>query len=410
MRYRRFPLELVVQFVVAMSLFRDRSMQEVLESLDLVLPDGAGNFISKSAITQARQNLGEKPLKELFYISGNSWNDADTRNSKWKGMSLFAMDGTTFKVPDSKINRKKFEAQKFASGNVSIYPQVRCVALMSLPNRIIIDASFGNYNINEMIYSARIADSIPNNSLTVFDKGFYAAGILKRLMSLGSNRHFVIPVKYGLVYVPISGDDNDSIVEMSISPQARKKNPDLPKTWRLRMIRAKEQNGKFDYIFTSLMDRQKFKAEELLSLYENRWQIETGFLDLKCHMAGKKIILRSFSYKTVIQEIWGNLIAYNLIRHETAKISTEYRASPRDISFTRTMHYVQDCLILNANRALHKRTGLSLLERRRRQIGRTINKRCLGRKCPRVVKARPKKYPERYVRDPRGSPRAKRSA
>lgn len=410
LRYRRFPLELVVQFVVAMSLFRDRSMQEVLESLDLVLPDGAGNFISKSAITQNRQKLGCEPVEALFHISSKSWNDSTSKEGKWKGLSLNAMDGTTFKTPDTPLNRYTYGAQRYASGKLASYPQVRCVALMSLPNRMILNASFGNYNQNEMLYAGKLADSIPDNSLTLFDKGFFAAGILKRLVSLGENRHFLIPAKYGLKYVTLHGDDNDSIVEMSVSQQARRKNPDLPKTWKMRMIRVKEENGRFDYVLTSLLNRRKYPAKELLALYEKRWQIEIGFLDLKVRMSGKSIVLRSCSDETVRQEIWSNFIAYNLVRYEAAKVAIEYKISPRDVCFTKILHLVQDCLITNASKSSIARGALDLMARRRRQLGRNANKRCPGRKCPRTVKAKPKKYAERWVREPRGSPRSKRSA
>jgi hypothetical protein len=390
-------------------------MQEVIETLDLVLPDGKGGFISKSAITQARQKLGEDPLKELFYISSSGWNSNASSSISWNGLSLYALDGSTFKTPDTTLNRSIFEAQKFASGKLSSYPQVRCVALMSLPSRIITDVSFGNYNINEMIYAKNVIEKIPDQSLTVLDKGFYSHGLLINLSQQGKNRHFIIPVKKNSVYKKIRGTIDDQIVEIDVSKPAKKNFDGLPEKWTARMIRVKKPRGNFMFLLTSLIDK-KYKAIEIESQYVQRWQIETGFMDIKSRMVDGTIIIRSMSPDTVRQEIWAILIAYNMIRHETVKAARISAASPRDIGFKRTLHFVQDDLFYQIAKTRSSRDELTLQSRRRRQLGKILNKRCPGRVCPRVIKARPRKFPERSVRlprprgSPRGSPRVKRSA
>jgi len=390
-------------------------MQEVIETLDLVLPDGNGGFISKSAITQARQKLGEEPLRALFDISSDDWNSKTSESNKWKGLSLYAIDGTTFKIPDTKLNRTTYEAQRYASGKTASYPQVRCVALMSLPSRIITEASFGNYNTNEMIYTNDIIEKIPNQSLTLLDKGFNSHGLLINLAQGGKNRHFIMPVKSGTVYKRVSGTINDQIIEIDVSKPARKKFKGLPEKWIVRMIRVKKPRGNFVYLLTTLIGK-RYDASDIELLYSQRWQIETGFMDIKSRMVDGDIIIRSMHPMTVRQEIWAMLIAYNMIRYETVKAANKVVASPRDIGFKRTLHFVQDDLFHEVAKNRSSRDESTLQARRRRQLGKILNKRCPGRICPRVIKARPRKYPERSVRvsrprsSPRGSPLAKRSA
>ena len=65
-RRRRLPAEQVVWLVIALAMYRHWSISEVLDSLDLALPNEAAPFVSKSAAAQARQRIGEAPLAWLF--------------------------------------------------------------------------------------------------------------------------------------------------------------------------------------------------------------------------------------------------------------------------------------------------------------------------------------------------------
>ena len=71
-----------------------------------------------------------------------------------------------------------FGAQSYASGKVASYPQVRAVSLMALPTRLVADAAFGEYDRNEMLYAQELIERIPDQSITVFDKGFFSASLL----------------------------------------------------------------------------------------------------------------------------------------------------------------------------------------------------------------------------------------
>src|ERR1700685_2325505 len=57
-RNRRRPGGAVACVVVAFALYRHQSISEVLDDLDLALPDAQVPFVTKSAIAQARQRLG----------------------------------------------------------------------------------------------------------------------------------------------------------------------------------------------------------------------------------------------------------------------------------------------------------------------------------------------------------------
>lgn len=72
LRRRRLPAQQVVWLVIAMALFRNRSIAEVVDKLDLALP-GSSPTVARSAIPQARARLGAEPLEWLFSRCAQEW-------------------------------------------------------------------------------------------------------------------------------------------------------------------------------------------------------------------------------------------------------------------------------------------------------------------------------------------------
>ena len=141
-RQRRLPAEQVVWLVVALALYRHQSISEVVDDLDLALPNTQVPFVSKSAVAQARQRLGSEPLRVLFEISARAWSEQDRKQYLFKGLTLFAMDGTTLKSADTPELREHFGEQVYPSGRISSYPQVRGVTLTAVPTHLVRDAKF----------------------------------------------------------------------------------------------------------------------------------------------------------------------------------------------------------------------------------------------------------------------------
>jgi hypothetical protein len=396
-RHRRLPAEQVVWLVVALAIYRHQSIAEVLDDLDLALPDSKSPFVSKSAIAQARQRVGAEPLRELFALSAQSWCEQDAKTYRLKGLSLFAMDGTTLKVADTAEHREHFGAQNYPSGRVSSYPQVRGVTLTAVSTHLVRDAAFGPYGINEMLYAKELLSSIPDDSLTAFDKGFLAAEILCRLTQNGKNRHFVIPAKANTKWEVVDGNASDALVRMRVSPQARQKCPELPEFWEARLVVVLDQSARKHVLLTSLLDRQRYKTADIAAYYTRRWQIETSFREIKQTMLGVALTLRSRTIEGVYQEIWGTLTAYNLIRLEIAKAALSVKCEPTEVSFIRAFHTFQYELHWAAvTRAQGKLPAL--LVRLRQRLVMLLNEKRPDRHVERTVKALPSRYTVRVLK------------
>src|SRR5206468_9525265 len=99
-RRRNLPAEHVVWLVIGMGLFHDRSIAQVVRHLDLVLPErrGARGRITNAAIVQARDQLGAAPLAALFAQTATVWATAAADTTRWRGLAIYGLDGTTLRV------------------------------------------------------------------------------------------------------------------------------------------------------------------------------------------------------------------------------------------------------------------------------------------------------------------------
>lgn len=143
--------------------------------------------------------------------------------------------------------------------------ELRAVTLTAIPTHLVADINFGCYDTNEMVYAKSLLPQIPDDSLTVFDKGFLAAEILCGLTMSGRNRHFLIPAKSNTCWEVTAGTADDAMVRMRVSQQARKKCPTLPEFWNVRAIRAIDARGRERVLLTSLADRRRFKPVDIVA-------------------------------------------------------------------------------------------------------------------------------------------------
>jgi hypothetical protein len=404
-RHRRLPAEQVVWLVIALALYRHHSVRQVLAELDLALPDMQDTCVTDSAATQARQRLGESPLAWLFSTSAVQWQQQDAHRYDFNGLRLLAVDGTSLKLADSEENREHFNAPRFANDAVASHPHSRLVSLCVVDTQLMLAARFGTYRQAEIGYALDLLKDVPDHSLTVFDRAFLAAELLCNLVKSGTERHFLVRAKSNTRWTVIEGTAKDAIVEMKVSPAARKKDPTLPLFWRVRAVLVDGPEGKPVYLLTSLIDRKRFTAADLQHCYKRRWQIETSYLEIKQTMLGMALSLRSMSVEGSRQEIWGMLIAYNLVRLEMARTAEEAKCKPNSISFVFALATFQFEMTHAA--VLHAQGNLpGVLKRMRKRMITELNIYRPDRKFARVTKAKAQRYPERRVRIPKAKPEA----
>ena len=346
-RRRRLPAERTVWLMLGMALMRDLPITEVARQLEVALPGQDGSrTVAPSALTQARARLGAEPMEWLFLRSAEAWAGASADGDRWRGLALYGVDGTTLRVADSAENRAHFGGQdsgRHRGGReerTSGYPLLRLVALMALRSHELAAATFGPYRVGECSYAQSLWGSVPDHSLVLLDRNYVQASVLVPLMTSGVERHWMTRAKSTTKFRRIRRlGAGDELVEFEVSRAARRKDPSLPTHFDARAIRYQHKGYRPQLLLTSLVDPERYPAAELRTLYHERWEIELGFGEIKTDMLERLETLRSKSPAAVAQELWGVLIAYNLVRLEMKRIANEFGVVPTRISFVAALRY-----------------------------------------------------------------------
>lgn len=397
-RKRRLPADQVCWLVVGMALFRNLSIEEVVRQLDLALPSADGAEVVGSAIAQARAKLGPDPLRWLFERTGGLWGHRGAEEWKWEGLRLYGLDGTTVRVPDSEENRSRFGPTDAGdSRGLSGYPLARVVTLMALRSHLLIGARLGPYARDERSYAQELWSEIPNDSVTVVDRHFLSAGVLIPLARDGRNRHWLTRAKSNTRWTSVKKlGPGDELVEMEISWAAHQLDESLTRgsAWPMRAIRYQRPGFRPQTLLTSLTDAAKYPAAEIAELYHERWELELGFDEVKTEMLEREESIRSRKPAGVEQELWGLLLAYNLVRLEMQHVAREARVTPSRISFIAALRLVRTTLlglVFASPGVIPKR-----LKQLRADIGHfVLPERRPHRHYPRAVKLKMSNYPRK---------------
>lgn len=387
-RRRRLPADQVVWLVICMALFRNESIERIVDMLGLALPDREDTKVAKSAVTQARQRLGDEPLAQLFEMTGKTWARRSAEASRWRGLALYGWDGTTMYVPDSAENRAEFGGQKAGAGRgESGYPQVRVVAMMALRSHILSAFRFAPYSHGEVTVARDLWLEMPENSLAIVDRNFLVKRDLIALERSG-NRHWLSRTKSNTRWAVVEklGKD-DFLVELEVQGAG------LPNTWPIRAIRYKRRGHAVSTLLTSLVDAERYPASEIIALYHERWELELGYDEIKTHLLERQEAIRSRSPEGVRQELWGIALAYNLVRLEMERIADEVGVPPTRISFTHSLALIREEIGRMGGALFAPGTIPSRLQDLRRNLKRLLlPERRTHRVFPRAVKIKMSSY------------------
>jgi hypothetical protein len=168
----------------------------------------------------------------------------------------------------------------------------------------------------------------------------------------------------------------------------------LPEEMEIRIIRAKgpDRNGvqQTRYVVTTLLDPERYPADEVASIYIHRWEIELRFRDIKTTMGME--LLRTKTPEMVRKEVLMHMIVYNAIRLLMIKAANVFGVSHRRISFKGVVQVLGEggatFVGLVGKPRLEACAKGKLLER----IAERVVRERPGRNEPRKKKRRPKSY------------------
>lgn len=343
-RERLLPAHVVVYYVLSLSLLMNVETREVLRCLLeglKWLSGGLGIKVAgKSGISQARSRLGWKPLKALYDSIVHPVGSRSTKGTFYKNWKLVSLDGTTFDVPDTAENLKAFKRPKGGRGK-SAFPQIRAVSLVENGTHVLFGANMGGYRISEKELAIVSLNSLESGMLCLADRGYPSFELWTQALATGADLLWRVPKQWNLPRLEIL-PDGSCISE--IRPY-KKKHKGKGGALRVRVIEYKlsgagSENETYRLI-TSIMDYVTAPATELAALYQERWEIEISLDELKTHLRGNKIVLRSKTPDLIRQEFYGLMLTHFAIRSLMHEASVREDIDPDRLSFIHTVRVVR---------------------------------------------------------------------
>jgi hypothetical protein len=299
-RHRKLPYSAVVLLLIAMTLYAECSIQDVLKRvarpLRFIWRDPDEPMVRDSAFTYRRYALGARPLQALFHDVCRPLATPDTPGAFRFGLRVMAIDGTVEDVPNTPDNERAFGRSQ--GRGPSGFVQVRCVYLAECGTHAVVDAGFWPCATSEWTGAWRMLRSVDEGMLVLLDRLFYAYDDVRAIRD--RRAQVLVRLKAGIRVEPVRALRDGSRLARIQPPlrgagdQARRaagehllvrvityryENPDTPGTF----VTAR--------LLTTLLDPKLAPALELVSCYHERWEIELIIDELDTHqrLAGRPL-------------------------------------------------------------------------------------------------------------------------
>jgi hypothetical protein len=306
--------------------------QELWAPVAADLPEVACAAPDHSAFTHAR---GRLPGAVMHTLAADAVRDTADLADRWRGFRLRALDGTTLSMPRQAALFTHFGAHRARSTTVR-YPLARFCSLLAIGVSMIVDYRFGPFTLSEEAMARPLLDALGPGDLLLADRLFSGSPTLARLAARGTD--FLMRKNARLIVerLPVVKrlGKYDFITDLPVSKKARKLDPMLPETVRVRLFLAtwKTPSGETitEWFVTSLADARKFKKKTLAKLYHERWRIETSYLEFKQTFHAD--VLRSKTVANVEKEFAAHVLAYQLVRRLMAAAARKHHVKATEIS------------------------------------------------------------------------------
>ena len=357
------------------------------------------------AYCKARARLPEEALARLTRATGRDLMDQADGQWLWKGRRVQVVDGTALSMPDTPENAKEYPKQRNLPPGVG-FPLLRLVVVFSLAVGTALDAAMGplrGKKTGEVSLFRALRGVLEAGDVLLADRLYATFWDVARAVAAGVDVVMRLHASRAAVWFGGRGHGTGNRrVWWRKPPRPEWMSPAdydaLPEWLRLRAVRVDVRQRGFRtrqfVVVTTLTDAAAYTGEDIAELYRRRWQAELYLRSLKTTL--QMDILRGQTPAVVRNEVWGHLLAYNVIRTVMAQGAATAGVRPDQLSFAGALQTVNAFLPhLRTARTLDEAAalwGALVVAVAYHRVGNRPD-----RIEPRAVKRRPKHYPKLAV-------------
>jgi hypothetical protein len=344
-RQRDLPAHVVVYYVIALALYMHSSYREVLRCLLegvqwLLDPSATVKVAGKSGISQARTRLGWEPVRRLHDDVVKPIAVRATRGAWYRQWRLVSLDGSTLDVADEAANDEAF-GRPGASRGSSAYPQIRFVSLVENGTHVLFGSQMAGYGTSEVALAKAVLAGLQPGMLCLADRLFFGFQLWKLARETGADLLWRVKKNMRLACENRLPDGSYlSRIYPSVKDWRRKTNGVQVRVIDYSLDGVADAEPIYRLV-TTILDHTKAPAAQLAALYHERWEIETALDELKTHLRGAKIVLRSKTPDLVRQEFYGLMMAHFAIRGLMHEAALKADDDPDRLSFLHAVRVIR---------------------------------------------------------------------
>ena len=358
-----------------------------------------GIHMSDSAHAQRRQLLPAELFEQMMCAGLCPLADPSMHpQSFFHGYRLVGVDGTQFSV----INTPAILAQlpKAASRRFkAAFAKLRLVSLVELGTHAPLAACAGPASEGEQQLAGRIWGQVPERSLVIGDRLFGTARTLWEASQVWQKRDIAVLARVRdniQIKVLERLQDGSALVEVPVREGKR-----VIDSLKLREVRAHgvgvNKKAFTLRLWTTLLDAEKYPAEELARHYAERWEQELYYRELKLDVRSSPV-LASQTPETALQEIAALVLASAVLARLRVQAATELKVPPQRMSFYKVKMATQSVW------DTYQIMGKSLTDGQQRNIWRhylelvrisAVLPQRRARSCPRVLRQPVSRWPRK---------------
>lgn len=336
-RERELPAHLVVYYIIALALYMHSSYREVLRCLLegvqwLAGPAKRIKVTGKSGISQARKRLGWEPIRQLHDAVVKPVATRQTNGAWYRTWRLVSLDGSTLDVADTEDNTAAFGKPSGLRGPGG-FPQVRFVSLVENGTHVLLGSQMDGHKTSEHVLAERVIPNLSAGMLCLADRLFSGYRLWKQARSAGADLLWRVGQTFELTpHKRLPDGSYLSHLYATTYDRRHGRNGILVRVIEYRLEGVADAEPKYR-LMTTIVDHTQAPAQELAAVYHERWEIETSLDELKTHLRGAKIILRSKMPDLVRQEFYGLMMAHFAIRSLMHDAAVRAHVDPDRLSF-----------------------------------------------------------------------------
>lgn len=343
-RQRDLPAHVVVYYVIALALFMQVSYREVLrcllEGLQWLAGPGARLKVAgNSGISQARRRVGVEPLRQLHDELVKPIAGRKTRGAWYGRWRLVTLDGSTLDVADEAGNREAFGLPGASRGD-SAFPQIRFVSLLENGTHVLFGSRCGKYATGEITLAKQVLAALQPGMLCLADRNYLGYALWRQARQTGASLLWRAKTHLRLEVLERYADGSyRSAIYASERDWRKRREPQELRVieYRLEGVADSEEF----YRLVTTLPPELAPAQQLAALYHERWEIEGALDELKTHLRGARIVLRSKTPQLVEQEFYGLLLAHYAVRGLMHEAALRADQDPDRLSYTHAVRVVR---------------------------------------------------------------------